>query len=231
MSSTTTTVVTPRSDGEPEVDLTGYRLAHRAAIEDTRAVADLADQVTGSRLRLTPVRSAALRGYVVRLCTEIRFLQDAEDRLVWPVVAASAASALDLSDLRDDHRVIDPLLVRARSAAVALHETPEDGAVACRLAGTMTDLSALLAEHAADEERELFPCLQRFVSVADFAACSARVRREVGARRLTWVLPWVAHHASGEELARAVRSRRAHALLAVGSPRFRRARAAALGSG
>lgn len=228
MSSTTTTAVTPRRDGEPEVDLTGYRLAHRAAIADSRAFADLADGVAGTRSGLTPAQASAVRAYVVRLSTEIAFLHDAEDRVLWPVVAASAGAAVDLSELADDHHVIGPLLVRARSAAAALEEAPADPDAACRLAGTMTDLAALLEEHARDEERELFPCVARFVSVADYAAAGTRIRRDLGIRRLTWVLPWLAHHATGEEVARTVRGRD-QAVLVVSGPRFRRARAAALG--
>jgi hypothetical protein len=169
-----------------------------------------------------------VRAYVVRLCTEIAFLHEAEDRVLWPVVAASAGAAVDLSELADDHHVLRPLLVRARSAAVALQEAPTDPDAACRLAGPMTDLAALLAEHACDAERELFPCVARFVSVADYAAAVSRIRRDLGIRRLTWVLPWLAQHATGEELARAVRGRD-QAVLVVGGPRFRRSRTAALG--
>ena len=40
--SSTTPAVTPRRDGEPEVDLTAVRLVHRAMLTDVRALADLA---------------------------------------------------------------------------------------------------------------------------------------------------------------------------------------------
>ena len=177
MSSTTTPAVTPRRDGEPEVDLTAYRLVHRAMLADTRDVADLADRVAGGSLALTAARAAALRSYVEQLCQEIHTHHDGEDHLVWPVVAASAGSAVDLSGLTDDHGVIDPLLGRARSAAAALGTAPDDRDAACRLAGAMTEMFALLGEHIAEEERELFPVIRRFVSVADFAATEHRIRK------------------------------------------------------
>ena len=232
MSSTTTPAVTPRRNGDPEVDLTGYRLVHRALVADTRAIADLADQVAGGTVGLSPIRAGALHGYVARLCSETRALHLAEGRHLWPVVAASAGSAVDLSGLTDDHEVIDPLLARCRSSAAALRTGPDDRDAACRLAGAATDLTALLAEHAEEEERELFPALRRFVSVSDFAAAEARLRRDLGVRRLGWLLPWLAHHSTADEVARALGGRggrRARLLLAVGGPRFRRGRRTALG--
>lgn len=232
MSSTTIPAVTPRRDGDPEVDLTGYQLVHRGLVADTRAIADLADQVAGGSITLSPARAASLQLYVARLCSEIRALTHAEGELLWPVVEASAGPAVDLSGLTDDHRVIDPLLARCRSSATVLRAGPDDRDAACRLAGAATDLAALLAEHAADEERELFPALRQFVSVADFTGAAARIRRELGVRRLGWLLPRLAHHATTEEVERALDGRgggRAHLLLAVAGPRFRRTRRAALG--
>ena len=102
MSSTTTPAVTPRRDGEPEVDLTGYRLVHRAMLADTRAVADLADRVAGGSVVLTAARATALREYVGELCHEIHTHHDSEDRIIWPVIAASAGAAVDLG--RADRR-------------------------------------------------------------------------------------------------------------------------------
>ena len=61
-------------------------------------------------------RATALRRYADRLCVEIGSLHDAEGGELWPVVAASAGSAVDLSDLADDHHAIDPALARCRTA-------------------------------------------------------------------------------------------------------------------
>ena len=108
--------VTPRRDGDPEVDLTAVRLVHRAMLADVRAVADLADRVAGGTATLRD-RGTALRRYADRLCAEIDSLHDAEGGELWPVVAASAGAAVDLSDLADDHHAIDPVLARCRTAA------------------------------------------------------------------------------------------------------------------
>ena len=226
MSSTTTPAVTPRRDGDPEVDLTAYRLVHRAMLADTRDVADLADRVAGGSPALTAARAAALRSYVEQLCQEIHTHHDGEDHLVWPVVAASAGAAVDLSGLTDDHGVIDPLLVRARSAATALGTVPDDWDAACRLAGAMTEMFALLDEHIGEEERELFPVIRRFVSVADYEATEARIRKNISLPHLRWVVPWLAAHATPEEtqLVLAKAGFPFRVLLAVTRPGFRRAR-------
>ena len=41
----------------------------------------------------------------------------------------------------------------------------------------MTDLLGLLDEHVAENERVLFPAVRAFVSVADYDAAQARMRR------------------------------------------------------
>jgi hypothetical protein len=231
MSVTAPPVVTPRREGDPEVDLTAYRLVHRAMLTDVAALADLADRVAGGSSVLGPERAAALARYAGRLCAEIGALLAAECDEVWPVVAASAGSAMDLADLRDDHRAIGPALTRCRSAADAIGVVPDDPETACALATAATDLLGLLQEHVAEEERELFPVVRRFVSTADFGAAVCRVRRDAGARRLAWLLPWVAHHATPVEVdvALAGCGGRTRLLLAASSPRFARGRRAALG--
>ena len=132
--SSTTPAVTPRRDGEPEVDLTAVRLVHRAMLTDVRALADLADRVAGGTTPLSDDRRAALWQYADRLCIEIDSLNDAEGGELWPVVAASAGSAVDLSDLADDHHAIDPVLARCRTALAALTVDADDREAAALLA-------------------------------------------------------------------------------------------------
>jgi hypothetical protein len=195
-------------------------------LADTRDVADLADRVAGGSPALTAARAAALRSYVEQLCQEIHAHHDGEDHLIWPVVAASAGSAVDLSGLTEDHGVIDPLLGRARSAAAALGTVPDDRDAACRLAGAMTETFALLDEHIGEEERELFPVIRRFVSVADYEATEAQIRKNITLPHLRWVVPWLAAHATPEEtrLVLAKAGFPFRVLLAVTGPGFRRTR-------
>lgn len=231
MSSTTTPAVTPRRDGEPEVDLTGYRLVHRAMLADTRAVADLADRVAGGSVVLTAARATALREYVGELCHEIHNHHDNEDRIIWPVIAASAGAAVDLAELTDDHGVIDPILARARTAATAIATAPDDLEAACRLASAMTEMFDLLDEHIGEEEREVFPVITRFVSVGDYARAEEELRRGVAFIHLRWVVAWLAHHATPAETSILLRKAGLpfRVLLVVTRPGFRRTRKVAFG--
>src|SRR5215218_967657 len=117
MSSPTTPTVTPRRDGDPQVDLIGYRLVHRAMLADCGDLADLADRLAGGRAALTGRGAVALERYCRRLCAVIGDLHAAERQHVWPVVSAAAGSALDLADLSDDHDAVEPVLARCRSTA------------------------------------------------------------------------------------------------------------------
>ena len=231
MTSTTTPETAPQPGGEPEVDLTAYRLAHRAMVTDATDLADLADRVAGGRTPLPAARAAALSAYCRRLCTDISDLHAAEGREFWPVVAAAAGSAVDLSDLEDDHHAIEPVLARCRSTAAALVLAPGERDAAAALAGAATDLRDLLTEHVAEDERDLFPAVLRFVPAAEFGAAFTRARRRLGVRRVAWLLPWLAEHATAAETERllAVGGRGARLVLTLGRPRFRRARHAALG--
>lgn len=231
MSSTTSPAVSPRREGEPEVDLTAYRLVHRAMLTDVAALADLADRVAGGTSVLGGDRAIALRSYTVRLCAEIAALHRAEAEVVWPVVAASAGSAVDLADLVDDHHAMSPVLTRCRSAVDAIAVVPDDPETACALATAATDLLGLVQEHVDEEQRELFPALRGFVSTADFADAVCRIRREAGTRRLAWLLPWVAQHATPAEVEHALAGcgGSVRVLLTVSAPRFARHRRAALG--
>ena len=232
MTSTTSRGVTPRRSGDPEVDLVFYRLLHRAMLADVSALAEVSDRAACGDLVPTPERAAALAAYVDRLCGEIAALQRGEDAVLWPLVTASAGSAVDLCDLTDDHHAMDPLLVRARTFSAALARDPQDLPMANRLAGTVTDLLALLTEHVADAERGLFPAITRYVSVADFTAARSQLRRDLGPGQLMWLVPWLCFHATGDELRRALAGTgpAPKVLLRIGGPAFRRARAAALGA-
>ena len=123
------------------------------------------------------------------------------------------------------------MLARSRTALDDLTTAADELDAAAPLAGAMTELLGLLAEHIAEEERELFPAVTAFVSVADYDSALARMRRRAGPRRLAWLLPWMAQHATAAEVQRSLSGAGpgTRVLLAVSKPRFARQRRAALG--
>ncbi len=233
MSSTTTPAVTPRREGEPAVDLTAYRLVLRAVLTDVAALSDVADRAAGASVAMPAARAGALHRYTVRLCEDLAAVQSAEERELWPVVAASAGAAVDLCDLIDDNHAVAPVLARCRSAAAALAVSPSDPMPAAALAGAATDLLGLLREHVGDQERELFTAIERFVSVGDFRAAMSRARHRLGSRRTGRLLARLSQHATVAEVERALAGAGAGSgsrlLLALSAPLFARERRAALG--
>ena len=139
-----------------------------------------------------PARMAALRRYLESMSGEVASHHHVEDADVWPVLVAVGAMRPTLEELTDDHERLDPLLHRAGQLADAERASLE-------LARTLSDVADLLAQHVADEERDIFPLLAEHVSVDDYRRIQQRFRSNLSLRLLPFVVPWVASHATPEE--------------------------------
>jgi hypothetical protein len=185
--------VTPRRPGEPEADLTGLALAHRALRGGCRLLADAAGEAAGDAAGGTawsPQRRRALVAFGRGVLREVCVHTEREDAVLWPVVAASAgAHAADLGPLTEDHAALRALLARAGAALEAL-AAPDGDAVAA--AAVLGELAGALAEHVEEEEREVFPVLRRCVSARDLARYEACCARGPGPRHAAFALPWLA---------------------------------------
>lgn len=168
--------VNARRPGDPDPDLSGITLTHRAMVGDTRRLADLTTAIAQRRLPCRRRRAKAVARYVELMCESIHHHHTMEDDVLWPVIAASAGDFVDLAELTEDHAALDPRLDRLRVAASAFGRSA-DAEMARPLAAGLADLHRLLAAHIADEERELFPVIRRYVSVTDWAAVEKAARR------------------------------------------------------
>src|SRR4051794_21637237 len=119
--------VTPRRSGEPEADLTGFTLIHRALRSGARmlaaAASDIADGDPCSRQRQRAIVQVALA-----VLHEITHHHQREDDVLWPVIAASADGAVDLEPLSDDHTELHEVLERADAALPQFARDPGTGA-------------------------------------------------------------------------------------------------------
>jgi hemerythrin-like domain-containing protein len=219
--------VHPRADGDPVPDVLGMRLAHRAMLRDARRLTDLAE-----RLAAAPATGAehadAVAGYVRDWADSVHHHHSAEDDVLWPVLAASAGPHVDLTELSDDHAALDPALDRLRAAADAFRARPGED-TATGLAVELAELRDALTEHIGDEEASVLPVIERHVSVADWAAVEARIRRRA---RLSFEAPRVLAVATEEERATIQRAGGLvlRLLLAVLVPPFRRRERAVFGA-
>ncbi|MEV0155528.1 hemerythrin domain-containing protein [Micromonospora sp. NPDC050686] len=221
---------------ETEPNLVGFRINHRTMRADTRRLADLADRVAAGQITYDLRRAKALRTYVRLLCDGIHHHHRMEDEVLWPVLERSAAAEIDLRELSDDHASLDPVLDEARAAvdelaAVLAAGSPAEGrarAAAGRLAAVLAQLRDVLDEHIEEEERLIFPVIQRYVSAADWDAVERAVRKG-GALRFE--LPRIERYARPDELAELKRMAGPvlRLMLAALRPGFRRREARVFG--
>lgn len=172
----TTVTVAPRSAGDPEPDLLGITVAHRAMLADLRRLTDLAIAVRDRDVICTPHRARAISRYVELLCDSIHHHHTTEDDVLWPVIQASGGSHLDLSELTEDHAALDPRLDQLRARAASLRLSMGDRQVASLMVIELAELSTLLTEHIEEEERDVFPLITEHVSVADWSTVEAAAR-------------------------------------------------------
>lgn len=175
-------------------DLTGIRIIHRAMRGDLHRLRTLADDLDAGRQRADAARAAAIARFAEEICAAIHHHHSREDEIVWPVIERSAGAAVDLADLSDDHSELDPLLERVRVSARAF----ADGRGAAGLAAATRTLSELIDEHIEEEERRIFPVIEKYVSASDWKAMEKSLR---GGGDPRFELAWVDRYASPEEMA------------------------------
>ena len=225
--------VTPRRDGDPVPDVLGMRLAHRAMLRDAGRLTTLAGRLADGLLPSARPpdgerRAGAVARYVRDWADSVHHHHVAEDEVLWPVLLTSAGPHVDLSELGDDHRALDPMLARLRTAADAFAAHPAEERAAA-LAGELAELRDALTEHVAEEEAQVFPLVRAHVSVRDWAEVERRVRRRA---RLSFELPRVVVVVTPQEWP-AVAARAGLPLrlaMAVLGPSFRRRERAVFGA-
>ncbi|HTM83430.1 MAG TPA: hemerythrin domain-containing protein [Mycobacterium sp.] len=169
--------ITARRPGDPEPDLLGITLAHRAMVTDVGRVAALTTAFADGHRTCTPQRARAVARYVALLCDSIHHHHTTEDQVLWPVIEAAAEGCVDLTELTEDHAALDPELDRLRALAAGFRLNFGSSEAAVPLSSGLAHLHTLLHEHIADEEREIFPVIRQHVSVADWDAVEAAARR------------------------------------------------------
>ncbi|GID29344.1 hemerythrin domain-containing protein [Paractinoplanes brasiliensis] len=174
----------------------GLLLAHRAMLRDLDRCAALTADLARNSPRLDRKRAAAIAGYLSDFCDSIHHHHSAEDDVLWPVLERAAGAHVDLTELTDDHAVLDPKLARIRSGAAALKA---GHIVSAELAADLADLRDTLREHIADEERTIVPLIKQYVSDDEWNRVESAIRRR-GAK-MTFEVPRILAVATEAELA------------------------------
>jgi hemerythrin-like domain-containing protein len=226
--------VTPRRAGDPEVDLLGFTLIHRALRSGTRQLADAATGIAAGE-PCSRERQRALVQVALAVLHEITNHHEREDDVLWPVIVAAVegaeSTAVELADLSDDHVELHALIGRAQRAVPLFARDPSSGAA--ELGAVLTEMADLLDEHIAEEEREVFPVIREHVSAPDFARCEALFRKGTSIGQLMFLLPWIADQCTPDERAElpATADRPLVLLLRLTEGRYVRRRDLVLGRG
>jgi iron-sulfur cluster repair protein YtfE (RIC family) len=121
-------------------------------------------------------RAAVVLGHLRELAGSLHHHHSAEDELLWPLLL----ERVDLDRplvlrMEEQHERVSALIERARSQADVFGQdaSPAAGEV---LAVTLTSLAAALEEHLDDEELQVLPLVERYVSVAEWEAVGERAR-------------------------------------------------------
>lgn len=219
-----------RKPGDPEPDLTSTVVIHRAILRDLGRVAAHCDEISGGEL--PPVKSRAICRYTAALLDEIRGHCENEEHILWPLIAATAGQAVDLTLLTDDHSAIATAARRARHALAVLETDARPGTLAA-LRASASQLRQLLDEHFADEQEQIFPAARRYLPAAAGRWYEKQVQRDRGRPGLWFTAPWLARHVRPDEASRlaAARGWRARMLLAAARPAYALLDRRAFGSG
>lgn len=180
----------PRMDTTTSApDLLGMAVAHRMMRADLIRLAHLARRIADGAVPCPDARARALTRWTDLLAGEIHHHHTVEDDVAWPVIAAAAAAHVDLAELTDDHRALDPLLAAVRDGVAAVAAAPEGArAVAARpLAEALAALRDHLVEHLDAEEASVFPVVERYVAPADWMRVEQAAQR--GGPPLGFMLP------------------------------------------
>jgi iron-sulfur cluster repair protein YtfE (RIC family) len=222
--------VTPRRPDDPEADLTGFTMIHRALRSGTRDLAGAATAI-GAGAPCPASRRGAYVAFATEVLHEIHLHHTREDDVLWPVIAASAGAAVDLEPLTDDHTELHHVLARAEEALRAFAAAADVRAAAAPLGAVLTEMADLLDEHIVEEEAEVFPVIREHVSAQDFAACEKRFQKGSSPKHLMFVLPWIIAQCMPEERTAALAQAPAplKVLLTLGEGRWRRRRAVVVG--
>ncbi|MFC5064909.1 hemerythrin domain-containing protein [Actinomycetospora atypica] len=201
-----------------DTDLLGIRIAHRIMRRDARLLAGLAAAWADGSDPLTGRRRRVFGAWIEGLCRDIHHHHATEDDVLWPVLERYAGAEVDLAPLSDDHAALDPVLddIRATFTVAAA-----DGRVG-PLAERLIHLTDLLDEHIAEEERDLFPVIRRYVPQAEWAVVEKAAQR--GGPGIRYALPRIVDVATEEEFATMTASAPKPLLLVMKLllPRYRR---------
>jgi hypothetical protein len=173
-------------------DVSFMRALHAALRRDLSRLRDAAAQFDGSA-----AAPAVLSGWDA-FRAQLENYHSAEDNDLWPVLRGQLSNPGDLASVEamvDEHRHISPALAGVDAALRGGGE----------LAAPVELLSAVVLDHLAHEEREVFPLIEHHLTQAQWRAFLHKERSRRSPRQrpefLAWILDDAAEHDAAAVLA------------------------------
>lgn len=226
MATTPPLTLNARSAGDPQADITSLVVIHRAICQDLRRLAVFLGEIAAAEA--PPSRARAVCRYTAALLAAIRAHHENEDGIVWPVIAAAAGPAVDLTPLTDDRQAIEAAVGKASRALAAFNADP---GMCAELRVSVSGLRDMIDEHIADEEQQIFPVMRRYLRAEAYRWCEKQIQRKASLPGLRFTAPWLARYAQPDELSRllAADGWPARVLLAAARPGYARLERQAFG--
>lgn len=184
--------MTPPMNSLPKAHRTMI-LAHRAMLRDVdrvaRTAADLAARPDAERVR-------HLRRYATRITEIIRHHHQGEDTILWPALRERGADAEALRLLEEEHGALEARQSELERAVTALGA---DGSGATELEKAAVAVRESLADHTADEERELLGRLAPALDAKLWKNFERGMVRTAARWTLSFMPPWLAAVAEEHE--------------------------------
>lgn len=201
-------------------DILGMAIAHRVMLRDLDRTTGIAMAMADGGVSMSRPRVRALVRYLGLLGESIHHHHRAEDDILWPVIEKRAGSHIDLTPLTEDHEALDPKL-DSLGVAVAHFAAEPTQRTAAVVASRLMDMRLMLHEHIAEEERDTFPVIRRYLSVDDWKDVETRIRK---CARMSFELPRIAATVTPAEFAtlKAQAGPMINVILALVRPRYRR---------
>lgn len=178
-------------------DLTSFKIVHRAMLEDTERIAELAKKLAVNKNQPNMARIHAMAKYAKSLYEEIGYHHEREDGLIWPLIVQKAGRRKDLVTMSNDHDILESALDRTIELIPLIRAHPTK--YIDDFAGNSASLSTLLSEHIPQEERDVFPLIRSYISDREWRKIEKRIAKGMPFSHTAWMIAWMEFHSDANE--------------------------------
>jgi hemerythrin-like domain-containing protein len=170
-------------------------IVHRAVRREFRLLAENIPHVAAGDTR----RASRMAAHADFMLDILHHHHTGEDELLWPLLRQRCAPDVDLIDrMETQHLALVAVVDQIVPALAAWRAAPATESAAV-LAGLFAQLNTGLAEHMDDEEANILPLCEQYLSVAEWGQLAARAQQTIEPDRMLFVLGLLMEEATEDE--------------------------------